>query len=194
MGGTGLLLVISGPSGSGKTSIARAVEKRLGAIFSVSVTTRPRSDSERRGRDYEFLTEQAFEDLVDRGAFLEHARVYGRHRYGTPREAVQRHLDEGRLVILDIDVQGALQVRQAMPDALLVFVMPPGDEELERRLRSRGRDDEQSIQLRLAEARREIEVGLHSGAYDEQIVNDDLDRAVDQACRLAQQRRAVGGA
>ena len=194
MGGKGLLLVISGPSGSGKTSIARAVEKRLGAIFSVSVTTRPRSDSERRGRDYEFLTEQAFEDLVDRGAFLEHARVYGRHRYGTPREAVQRHLDEGRLVILDIDVQGALQVRQAMPDALLVFVMPPGDEELERRLRSRGRDDEQSIQLRLAEARREIEVGLHSGAYDEQIVNDDLDRAVDQACRLAQQRRAVGGA
>ncbi len=194
MGGKGLLLVISGPSGSGKTSIARAVEKRLGAIFSVSATTRPRSLSERRGRDYEFLSEQAFEDLVDRGAFLEHARVYGRHRYGTPREPVQRHLDEGRLVILDIDVQGALQVRQAMPDALLVFVLPPGDEELERRLRARGRDDEQNIQLRLAEARREIEVGLHSGAYDEQIVNDDLDRAVDQACRLAQQRRAVGGA
>lgn len=194
MGGKGLLLVISGPSGSGKTTIARAVEERLGAIFSVSATTRPRSDSERRGRDYQFLTEQAFEDLVNRGAFLEHARVYGRHRYGTPREPVQRHLDEGRLVILDIDVQGALQVRQAMPDALLMFVLPPGDEELEHRLRSRGRDDEQSIQRRLAEARREIEVGLHSGAYDEQIVNDDLDRAVDQACRLAQQRRAVGGA
>lgn len=194
MGGKGLLLVISGPSGSGKTTIARAVEERLGAIFSVSATTRPRSDSERRGRDYQFLTEQAFEDLVNRGAFLEHARVYGRHRYGTPREPVQRHLDEGRLVILDIDVQGALQVRQAMPDALLMFVLPPGDEELEHRLRSRGRDDERSIQRRLAEARREIEVGLHSGAYDEQIVNDDLDRAVDQACRLAQQRRAVGGA
>ncbi len=194
MGGKGLLLVISGPSGSGKTSIARAVEKRLGAIFSVSATTRPRSDSERPGRDYEFLSEQAFEDMVDGGEFLEHARVYGRYRYGTPREPVRRHLDEGRLVILDIDVQGALQVRQAMPDALLVFVMPPDDEELEHRLRSRGRDDEQSIQRRLAEARREIEVGLHSGAYDEQIVNDDLDRAVDQACRLAQQRRAVGGA
>ncbi len=187
-------MVISGPSGSGKTSIARAVEKRLGAVFSVSATTRPKSDSERRGRDYEFLSEQAFEELVDRGEFLEHARVYGRHRYGTPREPVQRHLDDGRLVILDIDVQGALQVRQAMPDALLVFVLPPDDEELEHRLRNRGRDDEQSIQLRLAEARREIEVGLHSGAYDEQIVNDDLDRAVDEACRLAQQRRAVGGA
>ena len=188
MGGKGLLLVISGPSGSGKTSIARAVEERLDAVFSVSATTRPRSDSERRGRDYEFLTEEAFEDLVDRGEFLEHARVYGRHRYGTPRKPIQRHLDAGRLVILDIDVQGALQVRQAMPDALLVFVLPPGDEELEHRLRNRGRDDEQSIQLRLAEARREIEVGLHSGAYDEQIVNDDLDRAVDEACRLAQQR------
>ena len=194
MGAQGLLLVISGPSGSGKTSIARAVEKRLGAVFSVSATTRPRFLNERRGRDYEYLSEQAFEELVERGAFLEHARVYGRHRYGTPREPVQRSLDEGRLVILDIDVQGALQVRQAMPDALLVFVMPPGDEELEQRLRARGRDDEQSIQFRLAEARREIEVGLHSGAYDEQIVNDDLDRAVDEACRMAQQRRAAGGA
>ena len=189
MGAKGLLLVISGPSGSGKTSIARAVEKRLGAVFSVSATTRPRSLSERRGRDYEFLSEQAFEELVDRGEFLEHARVYGRHRYGTPREPVQRHLDEGRLVILDIDVQGGLQVRQAMPEALLVFVMPSDDDELEHRLRARGRDDEQSIQRRLAEARREIEVGLHSGAYDEQIVNDDLDRAVDHACRLAQLRR-----
>ena len=194
MGTKGLLLVISGPSGSGKTSIARAVEKRLGAVFSVSATTRPKLDNERRGRDYEYLSEEAFEELVDRGALLEHARVYGRHRYGTPREPVQRHLDEGRLVILDIDVQGALQVRQAMPDALLVFVMPPSDEELEHRLRARGRDDEQSIQFRLAEARREIEVGLHSGAYDEQIVNDDLDRAVDEACRMAQQRRAAGGA
>ncbi|MCH7796971.1 MAG: guanylate kinase [Planctomycetes bacterium] len=194
MGAQGLLLVISGPSGSGKTSIARAVEKRLGAVFSVSATTRPRFLNERRGRDYEYLSEQAFEELVERGAFLEHARVYGRHRYGTPREPVRRSLDEGRLVILDIDVQGALQVRQAMPDALLVFVMPPGDEELEQRLRARGRDDEQSIQFRLAEARREIEVGLHSGAYDEQIVNDDLDRAVDEACRMAQQRRAAGGA
>ncbi len=188
-GSPGLLLVISGPSGSGKTTIAHAVEKRLGATFSVSATTRPPSDSEQRGRDYEFLSEEEFQELVDRGAFLEHAQLYGRHRYGTPREHVERHLALGRVVILDIDVQGALQVRRSMPDALLVFILPPSDDALEQRLRDRGRDAETSIQRRLAEARREIEVGLHSGVYDAQIVNDHLDRAVEEACRLARERQ-----
>ena len=188
-GSPGLLLVISGPSGSGKTTIARAVEERLGATFSVSATTRPPSDSEQRGRDYEFLSEEEFQELVDRGAFLEHAQVYGRHRYGTPREQVERHLAQGRVVILDIDVQGALQVRRSMPDAILVFILPPSDDALEQRLRDRGRDAETSIQRRLAEARREIEVGLHSGVYDAQIVNDHLDRAVEEACRLARERQ-----
>ncbi|MEE8458290.1 MAG: guanylate kinase [Phycisphaerales bacterium] len=186
----GLLLVLSGPSGSGKTSIARAVEKRLDAAFSVSATTRPRSDGETAGCDYEFMTDEAFQELVDSGAFLEHAKVYGRYRYGTLREPVERQLAEGRVVILDIDVQGALQVRASMPDAMLLFVLPPNDEILERRLRGRGRDDEPSIRRRLAEARREVDVGLNSGAYDARIVNDDLDQAIDQACELARQRRA----
>ncbi|TDJ55358.1 MAG: guanylate kinase [Planctomycetota bacterium] len=186
----GLLLVLSGPSGSGKTSIARAVEKRLDAAFSVSATTRPRSDGETAGCDYEFMTDEAFQELVDSGAFLEHAQVYGRYRYGTLREPVERQLAEGRVVILDIDVQGALQVRASMPDAMLLFVLPPNDEILERRLRGRGRDDEPSIRRRLAEARREVDVGLNSGAYDARIVNDDLDKAIDQACELARQRRA----
>ncbi len=185
-GSPGLVLVISGPSGSGKTTIARAVEERLGASFSVSATTRPPSDSEQRGRDYEFLSDEDFQELVDRGAFLEHAQVYGRHRYGTLRDQVEGHLAEGRVVILDIDVQGAVQVRHSMPEALLVFILPPSDDALEQRLRDRGRDDEPSIQRRLAEARREIEVGLHSGVYDAQIVNDDLDRAVEETCRLAE--------
>lgn len=188
----GLLLVISGPSGSGKTTIARAVEDRLDASFSVSATTRPRFDGEQSGRDYEFLTEQAFEDLVKSGAFLEHAQVYGRHRYGTLREPVEKQLADGRVVILDIDVQGALQVRASMPDAMLIFVLPPDDAVLERRLRGRGRDDEQSIQRRLAEAKREIEVGVNSGVYDAQIVNDDLDRAIEEACTLARGRCADG--
>ena len=190
MAANGLILVLSGPSGSGKTTIARAVEKRLKASFSVSATTRPRSEGEQAGRDYEFLTDQEFQELVDRGAFLEHAQVYGRHRYGTLREPVERQLAEGRVVILDIDVQGALQVRASMPEAMLVFVLPPNDEILERRLRERGRDDEPSIQRRLAEAKREIEIGINSGAYDSQIVNDDLDRAIEQACELARQRCA----
>ncbi len=155
----------------------------------MSATTRPPSDSEQRGRDYEFLSDEEFQELVDRAAFLEHAQVYGRHRYGTPREQVERHLAQGRVVILDIDVQGALQVRRSMPEALLVFILPPSDDALEQRLRDRGRDAERSIQRRLAEARREIEVGLHSGVYDAQIVNDDLDRAVEEACRLARERQ-----
>ncbi len=185
----GLLLVISGPSGSGKTTIAHAVEKRLGATFSVSATTRPPSDIEQRGRDYEFLSEDEFQELVDCGAFMEHARVYGRYRYGTLRDQVEDHLARGRVVILDIDVQGGIQVRESMPEALLVFILPPpGDDALEQRLRDRDRDDEASIQRRLAEARAEIEVGLHSGVYDAQIVNDDLDRAVEEACGLARAR------
>ena len=188
MGSKGLLLVISGPSGSGKTTIARAVEQRFDATFSVSATTRPQFDGEQTGRDYQFLSEQEFQQLVESGAFLEHAEVYGRHRYGTLREPVERLLAEGRVVILDIDVQGAVQVRASMPEALLVFVLPPSDEVLEQRLRDRARDDEQSIQRRLDEALREIDVGVNSGVYDAQIVNDDLDRAIDEACALARQR------
>ena len=185
----GLLLVISGPSGSGKTTIARAVERALDGSFSVSSTTRPRSGTETGGRDYDFVTEQEFRDQIEQGAFLEYAHVYGRYWYGTPREAVQRQLAEGRLVILDIDVQGALQVREQMPESLMLFVLPPSDEELQRRLRERGRDDPESIARRLAEARREIEVALRSGAYDAHIVNDDLDRAIQETCRIVDERR-----
>ncbi len=183
----GLLLVISGPSGSGKTTIARAVERRLDGAFSVSATTRPKASGEKSGRDYEFLSEQEFRALIEQGALLEYAQVYGNHWYGTPREPVQRRLDEGRLVILDIDVQGGLQVKRAMPEALLVFVLPPSDEELLRRLRNRGRDDEASVERRLAEAKREIEVGR--AAYDAKIINDDLEQAIEELSSLVEKRR-----
>lgn len=185
----GLLVVISGPSGSGKTTIARALEERLGGRFSVSATTRPRSRAEQGGRDYDFIGEAEFERRIERGEFLEHARVFGRDWYGTPRAPVERQLADGSLVILDIDVQGALQVRRSMPDALLVFVLPPSDDELLARLRGRGRDDEESIEIRFREAKREIATATASGAYDATIVNDDLERAVDEACRLVEERR-----
>ncbi len=187
----GLLLVISGPSGSGKTTIARAIEQRLGGRFSVSATTRPPARGEIPGRDYEFVSPAQFDEWVKRGAFLEHAQVFGKHRYGTPREPVERQLAEGHLVILSIDVQGALQIRRSLPDALMVFLLPPDEEELLRRLRARGRDDDASIRRRLEEARREMEIARSSGAYDAMIVNDDLERAIDETCRLVIERRAV---
>ena len=184
------MLVISGPSGSGKTTIARAVEQRRDGTFSISATTRPPSQTETGGCDYHFVDEPGFKALVAAGALLEHAHVFGRYWYGTPREPVQRHLAEGRLVILDIDVQGAVQVRQSMPDALLVFVLPPHDDELLRRLRARGRDDESAIQRRFAEACREIEVARSSGAFDAFIVNDELEQAITETCRLVDRRRS----
>ncbi len=187
--GGGLLLVISGPSGAGKTTITEALRQRLGGIKSVSTTTRPRAAGEVDGRDYTFVTRETFQDMVDRGVFLEHAQVYGKDWYGTPREPVERHLAQGRLVILEIDVQGALQVKQAVPEAYMLFILPPDEgQELLRRLRQRGRDDEAAIDRRHREAQREIQTARTSGAYDAMIVNDDLNRAIGEALRLVRER------
>ncbi len=114
----GLLLVISGPSGVGKSTITRALERRLGGVFSVSTTTRPSAEGEVDGRDYYFRSDLEFQQQADEGAFLEQAQVNGEYRYDTPREPVERQVAAGKLVILDIDVQGARQVKQARPDAL----------------------------------------------------------------------------
>ncbi len=192
----GLLLVISGPSGTGKTTIVNALGKRLDGVFSVSVTTRPPSVGEVDGREYRFLSRAEFSGMVTRGVFLEHARVFGDHYYGTPQEPVLRHLAHGRLVILNIDVQGAVKVKQAMPDALMIFILPPSEQELLRRLRDRGREDEADIQRRFTEATGEIQRATDSGVYDARIVNEDLQQAINEAYRLVQERweRAGGGA
>ena len=185
---TGLLLVISGPSGVGKTTIARAVRDRFEGVFSISATTRPKSDRETNGKDYWFVTQEKFDQMLGEDNFLEHALVFGTHAYGTPREPVQENLDEGKLVVLDIDVQGALQVREAMPTAYMVFVLPPSEDELHRRLEARGRDDEEAIHRRFAEAKREISLATESGVYDEFVVNDDLHAAIETACRFVHRR------
>jgi len=190
----GLLVVISGPSGAGKTTIARQVEKRLNADFSVSATTRPKTNADVEGRDYYFLTEEEFLRRAEAGEMLESAQVFGRHWYGTPREPVERALEAGRLVILEIDVQGGLQVRRAMPEAFMIFIEPPSEEELVRRLRDRGRDDEASIQQRFSEAKSEINTARASGAYDLFVVNDDLEHAIEATCRAIEARRAAGSA
>jgi guanylate kinase len=158
--------------------------------FSVSATTRPQSQVETGGRDYDFLSEPEFQEKVRSGALLEYAQVFGKHWYGTPRQPVETQMAEGRLVILDIDVQGALQVRESMPEALMVFVVPPNDDELLRRLRDRGREGEAAIQRRFAEARKEIDIARTSGAFDATVVNDNLEQAVTETCRLVEQRLA----
>jgi guanylate kinase len=186
---SGLLLVISGPSGVGKTTITHEVERRLGGVFSVSVTTRPRSAADVEGRDYSFIDEVEFARRRDAGELLEWATVFGKYSYGTPRGPVMQHLRDGRLVILEIDVQGALQVKRTMPGAFMIFVLPPGDDELLARLRRRGREDESAIKRRFDEAQREIAVARSSGAYNAFIINDDLQRAVQEACAIVQERR-----
>jgi guanylate kinase len=186
----GLVVVFSGPSGVGKTTIVREVRRRLGAVFSVSATTRLPTDQDRPGVDYHFLDESTFRRMIDEGEFLEHAEVFGRDLYGTPRAPVEQALSEGRIVILDVDVQGALQLHEYMRDALLIFILPPSEESLLQRLRSRGRDDERTIQRRFADAKREIEWARESGAYDVFIVNARLAEAQDRACEVIRDRLA----
>jgi guanylate kinase len=190
----GLLLVMSGPSGVGKTSIIHSMLDRLGASFSVSATTRQKSDKETDGVDYFFISKEEFQRWIDAGRFLEYAQVFGRNWYGTPREAVERQLAQGRVVVLDIDVQGAAQVKRSMPDAYFIFILPPSDEELLRRLRDRGRDDADSIERRHAEARKEIGFAHESGVYDAFVVNDDLARATNEVESLVRARIASGPA
>ncbi len=185
----GLLTVVSGPSGVGKSCIVRSVRERLNADLSISATTRPKTAQESDGEDYYFLSEAEFAGMVERGEFLEYARVFGKDSYGTPRLPVESALADGKLIILEIDVQGGLQVRRAMPDALLIFIKPPAIETLLERLRGRGRDNEAAIQRRYAEARSEIAKAESSGVYDEFVINDDLDTAIDATCAIIERRR-----
>ena len=184
----GLLLVISGPSGVGKTSIVRDVLARFGGDFSVSATTRPPGPGEVDGRDYLFIDEAAFQAMIDADLFLEHAQVFGRNWYGTPREPVERAIAEGRIVALDIDVQGAEQVRTRHPNAFCIFVLPPSEDELLRRLRARGREDESAIMRRFAESTREIARARSGSTYDAFVTNDDLGKATEAVCGLIAER------
>ncbi len=185
----GLLLVVSGPSGVGKTTIVHEVIRRLGGEFSVSATTRARTERERDGVDYHFVDQETFQRWIDEGRFLEYAQVFGRSWYGTLHDQVVNALGEGKLIVLDIDVQGARDVKLRMPRAFGVFVLPPSEETLLKRLRARGREDEAAIMRRFAEAQKEIAFAKSSGVYDAFIVNDDLEIAIDQLCDLVRSRR-----
>ena len=189
--GAGLLIVVSGPSGVGKTTITRRLRERFAdAEFSVSATTRPRTENETDGADYHFLSEDDFVRRIDGGAFLEHVEYAGK-RYGTLREPVEDVIRNGRLMILDVDVRGGESVKEHMPEALAMFILPPSEEELLRRLRDRQREGEEQIQRRFSAAKQEIARAKESGAYDAMIVNDDLEEAVTMAIRLVERARGA---
>lgn len=176
----GLLIVISGPSGVGKTTITQRLVERLGAVFSVSMTTRPKAAADKEGVDYYFVDTPRFWQAIERGELLEWAKVFDRY-YGTPRKAVEENLAAGCDVILEIDVAGGKQVKAAMPEMLGVFILPPSEQDLITRLRARGREDEPEIQRRFRDAQREIAEAKTCGAYDHFITNRDLGEAVEEA-------------
>jgi guanylate kinase len=171
------VLIVSGPSGSGKSTLVQNLHGLPDLTFSVSSTTRPQRLTESPGKCYDFITEAEFKRRVDSGEFLEYAQVFGRHWYGTPQQQVDEARQAGLDLVLEIDVQGARQVKQKLPEAIAVFIVPPSRRDLERRLRSRGQDSDEAITRRLERARQEI---ARSAEYDFVIVNDDLQRASDE--------------
>ena len=175
--GKGLLVVLSGPSGAGKGTICKELLKRHPDIaLSVSCTTRPPRINEKEGVNYFFKSEEEFKELIRQDELLEHACVYGNY-YGTPKSFVRRKLDEGRDVLLEIDVQGALRAKKIFPDGVFIFLVPPSMEELERRIRGRATESEDQIQIRLGKARSEM---AQIKRYDYVIVNDRVERVVEE--------------
>ncbi|MGD0490052.1 MAG: guanylate kinase [Steroidobacteraceae bacterium] len=182
---SGRLYVIAAPSGAGKTSLVKALMEREPRLrFSVSYTTRKPRANEIDGRDYHFITPARFQEMVERGEFLEHAQVYDNF-YGTGVEAVRGALAAGGLVLLEIDWQGARQVRERLPEARTIFILPPTRRTLEERLRARSTDSEAVIQRRLQDARRDIG---HFTEFDYVVINDRFEQAVEDLHAIVRER------
>jgi len=182
----GRLIVISGPSGAGKSTVVfNAMGDRNDCCFSTSVTTRGPRPGEVDGREYFFVDDSEFDRMVENNELLEYAE-YVEHKYGTPRAYVLNKLEEGSNVILDIEVQGARQVRKKMPEAVTIFVVPPSLTELERRLRNRGTETDETIRARLERAVQEYH---EADFYDYIIVNDDVEKAADELSAIINAER-----
>ena len=183
---TGTLYIFSAPSGAGKTSLAKALLDSTRYIgVSVSHTTRAPRPGEVDGKDYHFIDREEFQELVNEGAFLESAQVFDNY-YGTSQRWVESELEAGRDVILEIDWQGAQQVRRLMPDTVTVFIVPPSIQALEERLRGRGQDSDEIIARRMRDARNEVS---HYGEYDYLIVNDNFENTVEELRAIIIARR-----
>lgn len=172
----GLLILLSGPSGTGKGTVCKALLKKHEDIaLSISCTTRTPRKGETHGVSYHFITHDKFDEMIENNAFLEYAQVFDNY-YGTPKSYVREQLDAGKDVLLEIDVQGALQAKNAFPEGVYVFLVPPSMEELENRIRSRGTETEQQITKRLGKAKAEMKL---IDRYDYVIVNDEVEKVID---------------
>lgn len=184
-----IAFIVSGPSGCGKSTLVEKMLELPEIMFSISCTTRKPRAAESQGKWYNFVSEEEFERMVSRGEFLEHARVFGRYYYGTPRHWLEESRAKGWDLVLEIDVQGAAQVRPALPDSVSIFILPPSRQALGERLRARDQDTEEEIERRLAQARQEILE--HVEHYDHIVINDELEsagRKVQSIVRAARSR------
>lgn len=185
----GVLVIVSGPSGVGKTTICRQLTERLDAFLSVSATTRPRRENEVDGRDYYFIPREQFEEDIRQGRCLEYAKVYGGQYYGTPAAPVVEALQWGRVVILEIEIEGTIQVKQRYPEAIGVYILAPTAEDQRRRLVGRQEDSVEAIRERLSKADGEIRYAEDCGAYDCFLINHQIEETVDALVRIIQERQ-----
>ena len=188
---TGQLIVLCGPSGVGKSTISKRLSQEYGVEYITSATTRPKLQGDDKGKDYEYISRDEFFHRLDSDAFLEYAQVYDNY-YGTPKANALQKLEAGKDVLLEIDVQGALQVRYEYPDALMIFVLPPDEPTLLKRLEQRDRDSADEITKRFRAAKREIHMAKGSHAFDYMVINDDIDRAVEEIEKIIRHKKAGG--
>ena len=185
----GIVVIVSGPSGVGKSTICREAIKQIeNCYLSVSVTTRPKAESEVNGQHYWFISPQQFQQYLDKGLLLEHAEVFG-NLYGTPKDKIDQALQQGRTVILEIDVEGAKQAKAKYPQAEMIFILPPTQKELAKRMNARAREDHKTVEKRLDRADEEIAAAWQY--YNHMVINDDLKQAVEEMVQIV--RQAKGG-
>lgn len=184
----GKVVIISGPSGVGKSTICKEVAKRLdNAYISVSVTTRDRAETEVDGREYWFVSPEQFQQRIDESSLLEHAEVFG-HLYGTPKDKLDEALQDGKTVILEIDVNGARQAKLIYPDVKMIFILPPSQKHLAERMKSRAREDAKTAKKRLDQADDEIAVAWQY--YQHMVINEDLQQAINEVVQIIQDNQS----